>query len=115
MGQSVNLYSYDKKKLVQRLVEKTSIASDEDIELLNKILDEFGSTIGDRYVILENNFWEEYDCYYELGFAIDEAFGCKNSMDFYMDVTEELGIEELVSAKDHYTALHDTGVYTDDY
>jgi hypothetical protein len=108
MGMSVDVHSYDYEKLVEKL-QKIGAS---DKALLEKILAKFGERIGDRYILVNNEYWDEYNSYYNLPNLIDSAFGIKDSFDIFLngedcdrrdvnfnasdcEVAEELGIELL--------------------
>ena len=91
MGCSVDLYSYNKNNLKQNIFNKCQIEpSEQNCKILDFILDEFGSTIGDTYILLNNEFWEEYNCYYNISSVIDKVFNVKHSFDCFLnDETKE--------------------------
>jgi len=78
MGRSIDLYSYDYEKLLNKTLE---VCKTEEKELVEKILLSCGNKIGDRYVILNQEFWEDCNCYYNVAraleriFKIDDVFG----------------------------------------
>ena len=60
---SVDLYKLNYKKFVDKLMENPKI---NDRELLEKIILEFGNKIGEDLVILENEFWEDGICTWNM-------------------------------------------------
>lgn len=100
MGRSVDLYSYDLEKLNAKLIDYCDIMTNEDNQKLEDILRTFGNVIGDRYVILNNEFWEDYSCYYNVSTVIDKAFKVEDSFgEVFCNYDENItGRKELVSA-----------------
>ena len=56
MGYDIEVYKYNLKELKKSFMELPEI-NDED--LLTKIMLEFGEVIGDSYIILDNEYYEE--------------------------------------------------------
>lgn len=77
MRTSVDLYIYDRAKLVADLKEFG--ANNED--LLNRILERCGNTFGDKYVLLHNEFYESNNPYFIVAELIDAAFNITDSID----------------------------------
>ena len=71
MGRSLDLYSYDKEKLVKAIV---GCCKTDDCDTVNRILDKFGTTVSGRYIILGQEFWEDYSCYYNVATVLDRVF-----------------------------------------
>ena len=72
MGRSVEVKSYDYEQLVKEIKAYYKTA---DSSLIEKILLAGGDKIGDRYIILNNEFWETYDSYYNVTSVLDEYLG----------------------------------------
>lgn len=100
MGRSVNLYSYDYEKLKNELIKYCGAKTEEETKKLEEILTDFGNIIGDRYIILNNEFWEDYSCYYNVASVIDNAFGRDDSFGevFCVFRDETMDKRELISA-----------------
>ena len=79
-----------------------------DVELSHKILDACGSFFGDKYVLLNNEFYDEYNPYFKVSYLFDSAFNKEDSSDVFLrgakqeeginsvdvdEVAEELGIK----------------------
>lgn len=101
MGRCVDVCIYNYNDLVENFVKEGC----EDKELLEKILLKFGHHIGEKYVILCNEFYEEYNPKWELMDLIKNIFKLKTralwdtkkeygiSGACAYEVAEELGIE----------------------
>lgn len=102
MGMYIELEKCNFKTLVDKLMEDPKI---DDREMLEKILKGFGEVIGDTYLLLDNEFYEEYNSYYELERLLESYFRvdcfdiimkeCRevNANQSASDVAELLGIE----------------------
>lgn len=71
MGRYINLYSYDCDTLLKRLKE---FCNTEDVELLKYILLSCGNILGDRYIILNQEFRESENSYCIVASMIDKYF-----------------------------------------
>ena len=71
MSMSVDLYKLNYKKFVNKLMESPKI---NDRELLEKIILEFGNKVGEDLIILENEFWEDGICTWNMFTMITEVF-----------------------------------------
>ena len=80
MGRDVSLHSYRANILKIAIAEYYQT---DDFEKINEILSAAGSFIGDRYLLLENDFWEEYNAYFNLPSALDSAFGSEERHDVF--------------------------------
>ena len=80
MSMSVCLYSYKADELECAIAEYYQT---KDIEKIDDILSAAGSFIGDRYLLLQNDFWEEYNAYFNLPSALDSAFGSEERHDVF--------------------------------
>jgi hypothetical protein len=76
MGRSIDLYSYDYEKLINKTLE---VCKTDNRELVEKVLLTCGSKIGDRYVILNQEMWEDCSCYYNVANALDKIFNVDDS------------------------------------
>lgn len=68
MSISVDLYKLNYKEFVDKLMENPKI---NDMELLKKIILEFGNRIGGELVILSNEFWEDGICTWNMFTTIE--------------------------------------------
>lgn len=64
MGANINLEKCNYNELLDRLMSERNI---QDKDMLEKILLSFGEKSGDTYYILNNEEWEEYNSYYNIG------------------------------------------------
>lgn len=103
MGTSIDLYKYDYDTLVKTLVAEKGIS---DVAMLEKILLKFGEKIGTCYILLNNEYYEDYNSFYSCSSLIDNYFKVEDSFDIFLglrkevncnqntyEVAEELGIE----------------------
>ncbi len=78
MGVSIDLIKFDFDKLVTEIMTTKNITNRETLE---KILISFGEKIDNVYIILNNEYYEDYNSYYELTHFIDEYFNVEDSSD----------------------------------
>jgi hypothetical protein len=71
MSRSIDLYSYDYEKLVNKTLE---VCKTDNRELVEKILLAGGNKVGDRYIILNQEMWESCSCYYNVSSALERIF-----------------------------------------
>ncbi len=96
MGRSIDLHSYDYEPLVEGIKEFVSADNTEDIR---EILSVGGSVIGDKYIILNNELWDECSPYYNVAgaledyFKVDDVFG-----KIFCTFDNKFGHEELINA-----------------
>jgi hypothetical protein len=74
MSVNIELYKYNWDRLTLSL-RGLGI---EDTELLGKILLEFGERCGNRYYILNNEYYDEYNSYYNVISFIRECFNIED-------------------------------------
>lgn len=112
MGRSIDLYSYDKEKLINNLA---LYCKTEDKPLIKKILSKFGTFIHDRYVILNQDFWEDYDCFFNLTSVIDRVFKAENSVDVMIEWSGrwDSGKKELIRSVDEDEVMEE--LFGEDY
>ena len=102
MGCNIDVYKYNLKELKKSFMELPEI-NDED--LLTKIMLEFGEVIGDSYIILDNEYYEDGDCFYNLPNMIDKVFNTEGSFDVLLKQRES-----LLSYKELYDAYDNLGL-----
>ena len=95
MSMSVDLYKLNYKGFVDKLMENTKI---NNRELLEKIILEFGNKVGEDLIILENEFWEDGICTWNMFTMITEVFELEDD-DYVSDVFYELR-KNLISYKE---------------
>lgn len=76
MSRSIDLYSYDYEKLLNKVIEHCNT---DNKELAEKILLACGNKIADRYILLNQEFWEDYSCYYNVASVLDNVFNVEDS------------------------------------
>lgn len=85
MSISIELKFYRKDELLKRLEEWGAT----DKELTVAILEACGSFIGDTYILLNNEHWNDLNPYYGLSFLLDHAYkkaaSEKDSIDIILD------------------------------
>lgn len=99
MGKSIDLYSYDYEKLVNKTLE---VCKTNKRELVEQILLAFGNKIADRYILLNQELWDDYSCYYNVARVLNRVFKTEDAFDdiFCTYKDEDCNIEELISARD---------------
>jgi len=109
MGRSIDLYSYDYNKLVNKIL---AVCKTNDIELVEKVLSVCGNKINDRYVILNQDFWEGCSCYYNVAralehlFHVDDVFG-EVFCSFNNEKTDK---QDLINAIEVYGIYEQLGI-----
>jgi hypothetical protein len=109
MGRSIDLYSYDYEKLVNKILK---ICNTEDRELVKNVLLSCGNKIADRYIILNQELWENCSCYYNVSrvlsriFKIDDVFGKVFCVCYNTDVDEKT----LINTKEIYEIEDELGI-----
>ena len=99
MGYDIEVYKYNLKELKKSFMELPEV-NDED--LLTKIMLEFGEVIGDSYIILDNEYYEDGDCFYNLPNMIDKVFNTEDSFDVLLKQRESLlSYKQLCDAYDN--------------
>lgn len=86
MSISVDLYKLNYKEFVDKLMENSKI---NNRKLLEKIILEFGNKVGEELVILENEFWEDSICTWNMFAMIQEVFELEDD-EYVSDVFYEL-------------------------
>ena len=105
MSMSVDLYKLNYKKFVDKLMENPKI---NDRELLEKIILEFGNKIGEDLVILENEFWEDGICTWNMFAMITEVFELEE--DDYVDIVFSKLQKSLIEYKEIDDAYENLGL-----
>lgn len=105
MSMSVDLYKLNYKKFVDKLMENPKI---NDRELLEKIILEFGNKIGEDLVILENEFWEDGICTWNMFAMITEVFELEE--DDYVDIVFSKLQKPLIEYKEIDDAYENLGL-----
>lgn len=93
MGVYIDLYKIKYDEFVNELMKIDEI---NDKEMLEKILLAFGEKIGDYYILLNNEYYQEYNSYYGLTDFIDSYFNLpddynkRDSHRVILDLKEEV-------------------------
>ena len=86
MGQNIELYKYDWNKLVITLLD----FGVDDQAKLEKILLFCGEKCGNNFYLLNNEAWEDANCFYLSPSIIDQCFDVEDSFDIFLDLREYL-------------------------
>lgn len=78
MSISIDVIKYNFDELVNSLMKDEKI---NDKEMLEKILLEFGEKVENKYYILNNEYYEDGNCYYNVSTFIDKYFKTEDSYD----------------------------------
>lgn len=93
MSRNIDLYSYDYIKLKEMLLD---YCETDRVELIDKILNKFGSIIGNKYIILNNEYTEEYNCHWNITRVFDKIF---NTEDIFDDVFDKCDKQDMIIAE----------------
>jgi len=103
MSRSVTIEKCNFDKLVNDLMEKYKKINNK--KMLCKILLSFGEKIGDQYIILNNEYYEECNSYYNVAHLINSYFGCDFSFDVFCNNTNE-----MICNKSKYEVVINLGI-----
>ena len=106
MSRSVDLYKLNYKEFIDKLMENSKI---NDRELLEKIILEFGNKIGEELVILENEFWEEGICTWNMQNMITEVFNLEDDCEYVDNIFYNLK-QNLINYKEIDEAYENLGL-----
>lgn len=109
MSMSVDLYKLNYKKFVDELMKNPKI---NNRELLEKIILEFGNKVGEDLIILENEFWEDGICTWNMFAMIQEIFELEDD-EYISDVFYELR-KILINYKEIDDAYENLGLERSD-
>jgi hypothetical protein len=104
MGQDIELYKYDWNTLVDTLLSRGV----EDHNKLEKILLFCGEKCGNTFYLLNNEAWEERNCFYLLSSVIDQCFDIEDSFDVFLELREYLEM-----SRDSYSFENEFGIDLD--
>lgn len=108
MGISIDLEKCNYEKLINEFMKDKKI---NNRELLEKIMAQFGEHIGDYYIILHNEYYEDGICTWNLTSMIDEVFETEDSYNSYLNVREY-----MINYKEKYDAYTNLGIeYEEEY
>lgn len=80
MGMSIDLHSYDAEKLIGSIANYFGTS---DVEKIREIMACCGEFISDRYLLLNNELWEDYNAYYQISEVLESAFGSEEKQDVF--------------------------------
>ncbi len=109
MSISIDLEKVNYKDFIDKLMENSKINNK---ELLEKIILEFGNKIGEDLVILENEYYEDGICTWNMWNMITEVFKLEDD-DYVSDVYYELR-KRLISYKEIEDAYENLGIERED-
>lgn len=109
MSISVDLYKLNYKRFVDKLMENQKI---NNRELLEKIILEFGNKVGKDLIILDNEFWEDGICSWNMFTMIEEVFELEDD-EYISDVFYELR-KGLINYKEIDDAYENLGLERSD-
>lgn len=118
MSIDIDLYAYDYKQLVSKIVEHLKLdGTEEELQKIEKILERFGYITNDKkeYIILNNEYYEDGNPYFNICDVICSAFGeSEDEVDLFGNVF--CSIKDVVKRKtlhnyvDKYETANDLGV-----
>jgi hypothetical protein len=116
----LNIYNYERLK--KRIISTYNLKP-EDERLLESILSKFGVVVGDRYIILDNELYEDGNPYYNVSFAIEKAFKLGDDADVFgrcfcpYDLIGDNDYKQCgINYAEVYDVLYELGIeYDDDY
>jgi len=98
MGRSIDIHSYDYEPLVKGIKEYVSATDTEDIKTILLV---GGNVVGEKYIILNNELWDEYSPYYNIADALDKFFKVEDVFgEIFCTLDNKFGHEELINACD---------------
>lgn len=109
MSMSVDLYKLNYKEFVDELMKNPKI---NNRELLEKIILEFGNKVGEDLIILENEFWEDGICTWNMFAMIQEIFELEDD-EYISDVFYKLR-KNLINYKEIDDAYENLGLERSD-
>ena len=82
MSIDIDLYAYDYKELVSKIVKQLKLdGAEEELQKIEVILERFGYITKDKqeYIILNNEYYEDGNPYFNICYVICSAFGKSES------------------------------------
>ena len=118
MSIDIDLYAYDYKQLVSKIVEHLKLdGTEKDLELIQNILERFGYITLDNkeYIILNNEWYEEGNPYFNICTVICSAFGkSEDKVDLFGNVfctfKDVVKRKTLHNYVDKYETADDLGI-----
>lgn len=93
MGVNIDVRIYNKPALLERLAAWGAT----DADLTGRILDACGTTFGDVYVLLNNEYYEDENPYYHICDLIEAAFHAEDSFDVFLDTHNEISRDGIAA------------------
>lgn len=106
MSTSVDLYKLNYKEFVDELMKNPKI---NNRELLEKIILEFGNKVGEDLIILENEFWEDGICTWNMQNMITEVFNLQDDCKYVDNIFYNLE-QDLINYKEIDEAYENLGL-----
>ena len=110
MSMSVDLYKLNYKEFIDELMKNPKI---NNRELLEKIILEFGNKVGEDLIILENEFWEDGICTWNMQNMITEVFNLQDDCEYVDNVFYNLE-QDLINYKEIDDAYENLGLKRSD-
>ena len=118
MSIDIDLYAYDYKELVSKIVEHLKLnGTEEELQKIENILERFGYITKDKeeYIILNNEWYEDGNPYFNVCYVICSAFGKSESNEdlfgnvfcSFKDVVKRKTLHNYV---DKYETANDLGI-----
>lgn len=113
MSRSIDLYSYDYEKLINKI---QNVCNTSNRELIEKVLLCCGEKISNRYIILNQEFWDDCSCYYNVARTFERIFNVEDVFGkvFCASNDEETDKQELISAIDLFDIFQKLEINTCD-
>ena len=106
MSMSVDLYKLNYKEFVDELMKNPKI---NNRELLEKIILEFGNKVGEDLIILENEFWEDGICTWNMLNMITKVFDLQDDCKYVDNIFYNLE-QDLINYKEIDEAYENLGL-----
>lgn len=110
MSMSVDLYKLNYKEFVDELMKNPKI---NNRELLKKIILEFGNKVGEDLIILENEFWKDGICTWNMRNMITEVFNLQDDCEYVDNIFYNLE-QDLINYKEIDKAYENLGLKRSD-
>lgn len=95
MGASIDLYSYDYNKLVTKTM---NVCKTTNKELIERVLLSCGNKIENRYIILDQDFWEDSNCRSNLARVLERLFKVDDAYSDIFFLDNDIDEQELIQA-----------------
>ena len=79
MGINIEMHNYSFSRLCDELIKHGC----GDIDIIKDVLLSCGTKIGDRYIILNNEYYEDENCFFTIGGLLDGIFGIEDCFDVF--------------------------------